>query len=485
MALPPDSAAALDRLARFGTRLGLERMTALLAALGAPHRRLPAVLVAGTNGKGTVAALLSSFATAARYRTGLYTSPHLETVEERLRIDGRAIGSERLAELLERVLASAEENLAEPPTYFEALTACAVLWLAEEEVDLAVLEVGLGGRFDATNAVDPRLAVITPVALDHREHLGETIEEVAREKAGVMRPEIPVVVPPEAAGATSGAAAASVLAAEAERLGARRVPSDERVVVEAVQRYRPFSEPVERRQRVWLRPPLEEEPGVGGGSGAPAPLIRSDREASEVYELALSGRHQADNLALAVAAAGELRELGWDRLTPPVLKRGAKACRWPGRLEEVRLPAGRSGDGGRVLLDVAHNPAGTAALAEFLGTAFGPGEPVDLVFGVLSDKEPGPMLAALGERARRIVLTRPSGPRGMDVEELAAAVPEELGCEIAMEEEVERAVRRAVEGAGEGVVVVCGSVVLVGDARMALRRRWGVPEAAVDAVTGP
>ncbi|MGD2113480.1 MAG: Mur ligase family protein, partial [Acidobacteriota bacterium] len=253
MALPPDTAAALDRLGRFGVRLGLDRIRTLLAALGNPQADLPAVLVAGTNGKGTVAALLSSFAGAARYTVGLYTSPHLETVEERFRLNGDAIPPERLAGLIERVLATADRHLEEPPTYFEALTACALLWLAEERVDLAVLEVGLGGRFDATNAVEPVLSVITPIDLDHREHLGSTLEEIAREKAGILRRDVPALVADLPA--TADADPAGALAEEAERIGASLVRVGERLQVDAIQRFRPFVDPPERRQRVWLRPP--------------------------------------------------------------------------------------------------------------------------------------------------------------------------------------------------------------------------------------
>ncbi|MFW6175939.1 MAG: bifunctional folylpolyglutamate synthase/dihydrofolate synthase, partial [Acidobacteriota bacterium] len=261
MALPPETAALLDRLARFGTRLGLERIRALLAGLGDPQDGVPTVLVAGTNGKGTVAALLASFGVAGRYRTGLYTSPHLETPEERLRLDGAAIDPERLGELLERVLAAAG-RLDEPPTYFEAITAAAVLWFAEEKVELAILEVGLGGRFDATNAVEPSLGVITAVGLDHREHLGDTLEEVAREKAGILRTGVPVV--------TAGGAPEVVraLEAEASRVGAERIAADARLRVEAVQRFRPFSgEPL--RQRIWLRRPGPEEAEAAGEADGP------------------------------------------------------------------------------------------------------------------------------------------------------------------------------------------------------------------------
>lgn len=470
MPLPPDTAAALDRLGRFGVRLGLERIRALLRALGDPQAGLPTVLVAGTNGKGTVAALLSSMMTAARYRVGLYTSPHLETVEERFRLNGEAIEPDRLAGLIERVLAVADEHLEEPPTYFEVLTACALLWLAEEQVDLAVLEVGLGGRFDATNAVDPTLSVITPIALDHREHLGSTVEEVAREKAGVLRGEVPALV------ADSDEGVGRVLEEEAGRVGARLVPVGERLRVDAIQRFRPFVDPPERRQRVWLRPPAAEDvPGV--------------ETESEVYEIRLSGRHQAENLALAVAVAAELRALGWERLKLRAVQKGARECRWPGRLEEVTLPE-RGGEGARVLLDVAHNPGGAASLAEFLESF---AEPVDLVFGVLADKEPRPMLERLVPRARSVILTVPSGERSMELEALRAAWPAEAAAEAGVEvteetvpaKALRRALGAALDGSDPRTLVVCGSIVLVGELRAELHRLYGVPEPAVEVKVGP
>lgn len=463
MPLPPETVAQLDRLAGFGTRLGLDRMHRLLAALGEPQAGLPAVLVAGTNGKGTVAALLAAFGAAGRYRTGLYTSPHLETWEERLRLDGAAIEGERLGALLDRVLAAAEGALEEPPTLFEALTAAAFLWFAEEAVELAILEVGLGGRFDATNAARPRLGVITAIDLDHREHLGDTLSAVAREKAGILRPGVPVVT---AAGAPEVEAA---LAEEAERTGALRVPAAERLAVEAVQRYKPFSDPPELRQRVWLR---ELRDSIG-------PSSPEAEGGTEVFELALAGRHQADNLAVALVAAEELRRAGWERLGPRALKLGARACRWPGRLEEVALPAGGPAGiraGGRVLLDAAHNPAGAAALAAALADL---GEPVDLLFGVLEDKDAAAMLAELAPRARALTLTRPSAPRGRAAASLASLVPKGLRLPVRVAEEPADALTEALARAEGRIVVACGSIVLVGEVRAALCARYGVPPPAV------
>jgi dihydrofolate synthase / folylpolyglutamate synthase len=446
VALPLAAATALDQLAPFGMRLGLERMVSLLAALDHPERHCPAVLVAGTNGKGTVSALLDSFARAARYRTGLYTSPHLESVEERIRVDGRAIAGEALGVHLTRVLAAAERTLDEPPTYFEALTACAWLEFAARKVELAIVEVGLGGRLDATNTVAPILSVVTSIGFDHTEHLGNELAAIAREKAGVFRPGTPVV------SGVRAPEAADELRVSAARLGAPLIEAHEELRLEALQRHRPFSG--RTGQRIWYRP--------SSGAGL------------EVFELPLPGRHQADNLAVAVVAARELRALGWDRLTPRALERGSAAVRWPGRLEEIVLPKGE-----RVLLDGAHNAEGAVVLADHLATT---GAPYRLLFGVLADKDGSAMLETLARNAQAVVLTTVAVPRARPAEELAPWVP--AGRPVTVEPEPERALLRALEKIGqETVLVIAGSLYLVGQMRSALRRGWGVPPPATDLVS--
>ena len=182
-----DLDSTLQRLETFGVRLGLETTRRLLKGLGDPQQSLRSVLVAGTNGKGSTAALLASMVTTAGYKTGLYTSPHLESVEERVRIDGSSIATRRLAETVATVVAVAEQTLGYLPTYFEALTSAAFRIFAEESVDLAVLEVGLGGRLDATNGAEPELSLITEIGLEHQEYLGESLGSIAREKAGILR----------------------------------------------------------------------------------------------------------------------------------------------------------------------------------------------------------------------------------------------------------------------------------------------------------
>jgi folylpolyglutamate synthase/dihydropteroate synthase len=272
-------------------------------------------------------------------------------------------------------------------------------------------------------------------------------------------------------------------------VGARPVLVGRRVEAEAVQRFRPFSDDRGPRQRIWLRHVAQEE-AEADPDAPPAPDRSPDRSELEVYELALAGRHQVDNLATAVVAAEELRELGWERLTPSTLRRGARACHLAGRLEEVVIPdrAALPG-GGRVLLDAAHNAAGAAALALAIRDL---GEPADLVFGVLSDKDAAAMLEALVPRVTRVTLTSPPGERGRKAESLEELVDEDAlaggprkpgrpkkgeapGERVDVIGDPGRAIESALKKAEGRIVVATGSVALVGALRGALRRRYGVP----------
>jgi dihydrofolate synthase/folylpolyglutamate synthase len=425
-------------------------MRGLLAALGSPQLRFPAVLVAGSNGKGSTAALLAAMAGAAGYRTGLYTSPHLETVEERLRIDGRAVGGERLGELLEEVVACAERRLGHSPTYFEAVTAAAFLWFAAERVDLAVVEVGLGGRLDATNVSEPVLSLITSISLEHRELLGDTLAAIAREKAGILRagrPALSWVEDREAAGALREVAAelgASLHAAEGEVTIAGTAAG-----------------------------------GLGGANGwegqavtLVTPLARRE------LRIGLLGRHQAHNLALAVRAAELLAGLGFPALDGRAMAAGAAACRWPGRGEAVPLPGGR-----RVLLDAAHNTEGAAALGELLSEIGPRTGSLDLIFGVLGDKDAGEMLDRLAPLARNLVFTTVPTPRSRAAAELPALIRSARpGAQVLVEPSPAVALDRAL-ALGADTLVACGSIFLVGELRQLLRERFGIPEPAADLVS--
>jgi dihydrofolate synthase/folylpolyglutamate synthase len=384
--------------------LGLDRICAVLDRLGNPERRPFTVQIAGTNGKGSTAAMTEAILRELGYRTGLYTSPHLCRFTERIRIDGREADGDRLAEL-DLAIAAAARSAGVPLTYFEIATALAFQAFADAGVEVAVLEVGLGGRLDATTAAAPVATAITGIALDHTDVLGDTVEEIAREKAGIARPGVPLLL-----GAMPPAAELAI-AEVARNVGA----------------------PVLRVGTDFRGPPV-----------APA--------------LALAGAHQAANAALAAAlaraaarAAG--RPFEDDGADAAAVARGLAAVIWPGRLERV----------GDVLLDCAHNPDGARALAAALD-ALPPGRRA-LVFSVVAGKDARSMLAALGPRWDRVIATRSRNPRALPPETLAAlAGPSTV---TAADPVAALAAARQAAGPG-GMVVVAGSVFLVGEVRAAL-----------------
>jgi len=378
--------AAVDQLlARefFGIKLGLDNMRALVAALDHPERAYLTTIVAGTNGKGSVTAMVDYALRAAGHRTARYTSPHLVRLEERFVIDGAEISSDQLEDAVAHVL-SVEETcrangtLAHPATFFELATAAAFELFRRAKVDIAVIEVGLGGRFDATNVVEPMAAAITSIDFDHTRHLGRTIPEIAFEKAGVIKPGIPVVT-----GDLTAEAEAVVQKVCAER-GARLVPAHEGV----------------------------ETPGVVI-DGRARLTIETTTRAYGPLTLALAGRHQIGNAVVAVRLLEELDTLGL-HVPAEAVARGLETVRWRARLEHVRLPDGRT-----LLLDAAHNPAGAAALASYLREVWPEG--VVLVFGAMADKDIDGMLAALMPAARDIIVTQVEGGRAAALDALAAA----------------------------------------------------------------
>lgn len=421
--------------------MGLAPVRDVLAALGNPQARPSTVLVAGTNGKGSTAAMLASVASAAGYRTGLYTSPHLEAVRERLRFNGRAIEDARLVALLREVVNVAERCLGEPPTYFEALTLAGFLWFARQEAELAVLEVGMGGRLDATNACDPLLSIITSIGLDHRERLGSTTLEIAGEKAGVMRRGRPTVawledpVVREAVGQLAENQGAELIEVSGESGG--------------------------------IEPPAAHgagKPGAGEGITLQTPADR--------YRIVppLQGQPQLRNLWVAVRSAELLARRGFSGIDRNAIVAGVSACRWPGRMEEVTLPGGR-----RVLLDAAHNASAVEALASDLSQR---GEAFDLLFGALSDKDAEAMLRCLVPLAGRVVLTRAPSERAIEPAQLAGWVTDFAGRTPVVEPAVGDALAGALRPGR--LLLVTGSIYLVGDVRTRLRQEFGVPPPAAD-----
>ena len=395
---------------RFGMKPGLERVRALLERLDRPQEGFKSVLIGGTNGKGSTAATLASVLTASGERTGLFTSPHLTKFSERFLVDGAPFDDETLTAALRDIKPGAEALEA---TFFEIVTALGCVLFEGAEVDAAVTEVGLGGRFDATNVLEPSLSIITGVSRDHTEILGETVREIARDKAGIMR-----------AGklCLTGAQgdALEVLREEAARVGATLWAVGEELEVEVT-------------NLGWrgLELTVKSPPGT---FALRTPLI---------------GSHQARNVALAAAAGAVLGAEG------DAVARGVQATRWPGRLEPI------SYQDRTFLLDGAHNPAAAAALARAVGELGV--ERATLIFGVGTDKEVGEVAAGLERVTKEVVLTRSSlSPRAAEPEELKAywRVPTVLSEGPA--EAVERALERTQPGE---VVLVAGSLYLIGEVR--------------------
>jgi dihydrofolate synthase/folylpolyglutamate synthase len=441
-------AAAVEQLHALGAELAsgaarrkfdLEHMRVLASALGDPQQRFPSVLIAGTNGKGSTAATLASILSAAGMRTGLYTSPHLVRVTERIQTSDPALCAAELCEIGEEEFARiyfqvdetarilvADGRLPHPPSFFEMLTAIAFLYFAERQVEIAVLEVGLGGRLDATNIVEPVLSVITDVALDHQEYLGSTIGQIAREKAGILRPNGTLVTLPQHPEANQAIGEAAVA------LGVRGVNAVE---------YLPGRE--------LGAAPNEYDVRVGGAT------VR--------VKSPLGGEHQRRNIALAIAAAVELRANLGSAIPEHAIEQGIARTKWPGRLEWAEP---------HLLLDVAHNPAGAWALRAAIA-ALPEERPRTLLFSCLRDKDVREMARILfplfdrtGGRAQDHIVFAPiASPRAAALEDLMAAaremdVPAESAASVP--EALELARRVTPDG---GVIVVTGSIYLVGAVR--------------------
>ncbi|WP_437955272.1 folylpolyglutamate synthase/dihydrofolate synthase family protein [Sorangium sp. So ce119] len=419
---------ALGQRAPRGMVLGLDRVREALAALGDPHAGLAAVHVAGTNGKGSVCAMVESIAREAGLRTGLYTSPHLSRFAERIRIGGEMIGDAAL----EAALSAALERVPSPLTFFEALTVAAFVAFRDAGVDLAILEVGLGGRLDATNVIAaPLCTAITSIAFDHEALLGPTLADIAREKAGILKPGAPAVLGPLDPEADAAIEAAAQAVGAGPRVRVARAEHGGRAGEIAVGR------------------------AGSAGPGARATRVAGPARSAIEVELGLRGAHQAENAGVACGVAWQLAGR-WPDIER-ALPAGLAAARWPGRLE--RLDAG----GAQVLLDCAHNPHGAQALAAWLDEE-GPGAArTALVFGAMADKGWGEMLQMLAPRAQRRFYVTPQGRAAAPLEALREVAPgEPIGDPGA-------AVAGAIEGAAPGeLVVVTGSIYLVGEVRSAL-----------------
>ena len=411
-------------------KFGLENIRALSAALDHPERSFQSVIVAGTNGKGSVTAMVSAALHAAGHRTARYTSPHLERIEERFVIGEQIVATDALRAAAAVVQGAVERLVRDgrfevPPTFFECTTAVAFELFRRSAVDIAVLEVGLGGRLDATNVVSPIAAAITSIDLDHQAQLGNTIAEVAREKAGVIKPGIGVVLGPVPAAAEQ--VIAEVAAAQDARIA--RVGSDIRLTSITV-------------------------------AGAPALTIDSPARHLENVVLSLPGRHQAANAGVAVGILDELHRHGI-RVDDRAAAAGLTTAHWPGRLERLQFR------GCDVLIDAAHNPAGARALAVYLADAGWQG--ATLLFGAMRDKDVGGMLAALLPSCAALVVTTPPSPRAMAGEQIAALASgmADRPPIIEVVDDPKAALERACQLGHR--VVAAGSMFLIGPLRGILR----------------
>jgi dihydrofolate synthase/folylpolyglutamate synthase len=417
----------LQGLQNHGIKLGLESIQALLGRLGNPQDRYRTIHIGGTNGKGSTAAMAAAMLQAAGYQVGLYTSPHLIDFRERIRINGDPIPDDSVSQLTDHVRAALRDTIGKEilPTFFEFTTALAFQHFAEAGVDVAVIEVGLGGRFDATNTVQPMLSVITNVALDHQEYLGDNVGAIAFEKAGIIKDGVPVV-----AGRLS-AEAAEVVEAVATDRGAPifRLARDFRVAGD----------------------PLEGFHYEG--------VQRSYRDLSSP----LAGLHQLDNAACALAALELASDLGLPA-SEQAIRDGLRATQWEGRLEVVeRHPT--------LLLDGAHNPAAAEAVAGYLASyrRVHPTSRVILIIGMMRDKDRTGFLRRLLPLADELVLTQASIPRAASVEELAAALDAEVGTAQTVPHPAEALALARRLASSEDLICVTGSLLLVGEMKALLR----------------
>jgi dihydrofolate synthase/folylpolyglutamate synthase len=409
----------------------LARMRRLLGLLGDPHRDLRSILVAGTKGKGSTAAMIAGILRAARFHVGWTVKPHLVDYRERIRVDGRMIPRADLVALVECVRPAVEAMRDDPlgaPTYVEATVAMAFLYFARRQVDVAVVEVGIGGRLDATNVLEPLVSVITPISYDHTELLGHTLTAIAREKAGIVRRGGRVVSAPQPPEAER------VIADTCAALGARLVRVGRDVDLAA--------------------PSLSLD-------GARAE-IRGLRGAYDV-RMPMLGRHQASNAATAIAAVELLADSGLTAASPGAVRRGLAAVHWPARVELI-------GTRPYTIVDVGHNPASMAALRETLQELL-PGRRLVLVFGMLATKDYRSVASIIAPLADAVVTTTPDNPHALSAEALAEEV-RRYTPRVAAIGDRRRAVEHARALAGpEDVLVVTGSFYLVGEARRWLIQR--------------
>ena len=421
------------------TKFDLENIRVLSAHLGNPQNNFRSVHVAGTNGKGSTSAMLASILGAAGLRAGLYTSPHLVRINERIRIGDAEISDADFAATFTRIHAAIEELLATGalqahPTYFECVTAMAFDYFAGQKVDLAVIEVGLGGRLDSTNLIVPEVAVITKIDFDHEHFLGHSIEEIAGEKAGIIKP-----APDGSAGSGAWVVSAAGNPTAAEIIRHRAAEQNARLI---------------ELETAYTASNLSSQDGRYR-------FVAADRATKWQLEIALplAGRYQVQNALTAIAAARLLAERGF-AVTDAAIVRGLATVRWPGRIERVS-------DRPAVYLDGTHNPAGARELAAFWQEQF-PGRRIHLIYGAMRDKAVDEVAGLLFPLAASVILTQSPQPRSITAKTLAL-ITRHLAPSVEVIPDPEAALQRALElAAPDDIVFATGSLYLVGD----LLRYW-------------
>lgn len=413
-------------------KLGLTNTERLLVALGNPHKTFQSVQIAGTNGKGSTAVMLESICREAEIHVGLFTSPHLVSITERIRIDGREISESEFARLTGQVKQAAEElarrgQLQTLPTFFEHVTAIALLAFQQAHVELAILETGLGGRLDSTTAAGARVVAITPVSMDHEEYLGHTLAQIAEEKAAIIQPGVTAIVAPQ-----------------------------QQEAMEVI---------LQRCADVGVKPILVADqpkcyPLATAGGSVPGQVCTTFETPHHRYErvtIGLRGRHQISNTAIAIALAEALREHGF-KISSAAIVSGVETARHAGRLELWD-------DNPPILFDGAHNTAAALALREYLDEFVA--QPITMIFGAMRDKALDEIAAILFPAAKGIVLTPLDNPRAATVEELEAAMPPDFDqTRLYRAESIAEALRiaRQITDA-HSLILVTGSLYLVGGAQ--------------------
>lgn len=404
----------LQSYQHFGVHLGLERINQLLEKLDNPQQKVPIIHIAGTNGKGSVCAYLSSILTEAGYRVGRYTSPHLIDWTERICINQKPISPTELQQCLERVVIATQNNT-ETPTQFEIITATAWLYFAEQKADIAVIETGLGGRLDATNVCEnPLVSVITSISLEHWQILGPTVADIAGEKAGILKAKCPAVI--------------------------GELPESARIAIE--KRIQELDCPA-----TWVKPARDLGQGL-------AEYQLSQNGVKVRYELPLLGKIQLMNSAIAIATIQTLQNQGW-QISETAIQNGIAKTQWPGRLQQTTWK------NQTILIDGAHNPAAAIALREYVDN-FHNYQPINWVVGIIATKDCDDILTALLKKGDRLYLVPVPDQNSIPPAELAALAqtvcPELTVCETFPELTI--ALDAAVADAN--LTVLCGSLYLIG-----------------------